>query len=117
MTTPERLRSRQRTETRLVVATIILVFGSWAWSNHQDAKQQECVADNFSRLSAVLQARGALSQEESDATRRVLETAATATSGEPVAKALDEYLATQNDIKERRDHSPIPAFPTGKCDA
>lgn len=145
MTTPERLRRRQRIEGTFLVIIGILLVVSTLWFRHQDEQQRACFTTKFSELTSNLSARGALASrearaalQESRATR--LESRANsdfyrqafaATSTEDVFEAYAQYrvtLATVNEkrakvtekraeIKREREANPIPDFPEGTCDA
>lgn len=116
MTTPERLRRRQRfIELILVPLVILCACGSVIYSNQQSDKQQACMADQFAKLSESLNARSNLSQRASNAVAKVLSTAANAKSGDEVAAALREYDRETRAIAKEREEHPLPKFPTGRC--
>lgn len=123
MTTPERLRRRQRREGfAVIVIGLGLIFQQWYFGNRADdaaqanAATNECIARQFSKLSAVLSARSDLAQRESNAVADVLVTAANATNGDQVAAALRRYDRERRAIAKARKDNPLPKFPTGRCD-
>lgn len=136
MTTPERLKKRQRIiefTTGMYFFAVSIGVGVFVWDGEQkDAKREaaaaeqrqataavvECITDNFTDLAAALEARGKLTQRESDAVRKVLRTAAEVNGGSDAAvtRALDEYLIEQAKISDARERNPLPPFPSGECD-
>lgn len=117
MTTPERLRRRQRfIELVLVPAVILLSCGTVIYNNEQNERQDECQASAFRDLSEVLTVRGELAERDSLNVNRVIATAANATSPEPLREAFRDYETERQAITKARDENPIPPFPTGKCD-
>ena len=116
MTTPERLRARQRRETILVVVAILLSCGTTVVSTQRDNDREKCVARAFQDLSQVLSTRGALAERDSQNVNHVLTVAANATESEELRTALDDYKRERAAINQAREDSPIPKFPTGKCE-
>lgn len=116
MTTPERLRRRQRIETFLVIATMVLTVGSYLYFNHQRDKVLDCFADQFHDLSVSLTTRSDLTSDELDTIGHVIDRISKSKTGPEVRSALDTYNRERKEINSRRDGTPIPPYPTGKCD-
>lgn len=145
MTTPERLRRRQRIEGAFIVVIGVLLVVSTLWFRHQDDEQRACIGENFADMSAALEARGLLAERETDLNRREARAqfaeskanrvfyrdAFASTTEADIFEAYGDYRArleridrTRAEIKaerqavnkERKDN-PIPAFPRGACDA
>lgn len=116
MTTPERLRRRQRIEGSLLIfLAICMLLQAW-YFHSQDNDQKSCIAQQFHKSSVVQAARGKLVERDSAAKTEVIKEIAKAKTKEDVRNALDEYLVTQTKIdSDRKDHQ-IPPFPPGKCD-
>lgn len=117
VTTPERLRRRQRIESFLVTVTIVLTVITGIYFNRQNQKQNECMAMQFHELSVTLNARADLTRREADAVAKVLITAANAKTGDQVAESLREYNKTRTQIAKERADNPLPKFPTGRCES
>jgi hypothetical protein len=114
MTTPERLRRRQRREgVAVIVIGVLLIFQGWYFQN-EDQDQRDCTREQIQQLVETLEKRGGLAQRESDNTASVLLTASEATNGDEVAEALQEYRVESAKIKAARAANPIE-FPTGEC--
>lgn len=144
MTTPERLRRRQRREEVLLIGLGILVGIVSIYFHGQDVKQRDCIASNFGELTSSLNTRGEIAAREARAAQ--LEAKATrleskannafykaAFSSTDTAEVFDAYGAyrvtiaqvnamrikvdhRRNAIAEDRADNPIPDFPRGTCD-
>lgn len=124
MTTPERLRRRQRIEgAGLLLLGIFIAAQSWYFDNRDEDNDRRlesvvsCMADNFTKFSVSINARGNLSQRDSDAVAELLSTVAAAKTSEQVADALQKYDTKRRAIAKDRRENPLPKFPTGRCDA
>ena len=144
MTTPERLRRRQRREEILLILLGVVVGLTSIYFHGQDVKQRECISDNFSDLSASLSVRSDVAQREARAARLEAEAtrlesransdfyaAVAASLGDHPAfvDAYGDYRALMREVKTTRalvDHrreriaqdradNPIPGFPEGTC--
>lgn len=144
MTTPERFRQRQRLEgTALMVLGLMLVASSY-WFHHQDGEQRTCLGDNFSDLSAALNARADFAKKdaraskieasairlESSANNTFYRAAFAASSQAEVLGAYGDYRVTlaqvnalrakvdrrRAHIADLREQHPIPDFPAGTCE-
>lgn len=143
MTTPERLRRRQRIEGTFLVIIGLLLIVSTLWFRYQDHQQRTCLATNFGNLRSALEVRGDLANRDSRANR--LETAAAriearslnkflvaafaATDQSGVLEAYGDYRVSvmkaaeirervdrrREQIRKEREGTPIPAFPEGTC--
>lgn len=116
MTTPERLRRRQ-----LIEGTALLVLGVFTvlisiYFRAEDAQQRECLAEQFSELTIVLERRGDLIDRSSQATTGVVLAVARAKNSDQVRDALDSFIAEQARLQQARRESPVPPFPKGACD-
>jgi MoxR-like ATPase len=123
VTTPERLRRRQRIETALVLVTIVLATLSVFWTDRQNAQQDECVAEQITDLTDALNARSDSTGKLNDATGEVINSFVQAAQSPddpdnraPILRALNDYAEVQADVREARRDNPFPPFPTGKCD-
>jgi hypothetical protein len=123
VTTPEAFRRRQRFEGILVVIIGLgLLASTWYFNNRDEQRRdgiaatQECIAQQFQKLSDTLSARSDLTQRESNAVADVLVTAAAAKSGDEVTEALRRYDVERRAIAKARKENPLPNFPTGRCE-
>lgn len=134
MTTPERLRRRQRRETAAVLFVMLLTLGNIAYNNREEAKQRDCIVENFRDLSQALEIRADLAKRETtvsknlwliyaeaaglikdDPTKPVPPKAAERLQRELVA-GLITYKATIEQVEVERTANPVPPYPVGTCD-
>lgn len=131
MTTPERLRRRQRIEGWFLVVIGIGLVVSTIYFRHEDMDQRACQAANFEKQNQVLQARSELGTREANVAR--LESRATRILFRDgfAAKNQADLFAAYGDYRERiatidesrkkiakeRRATPVPDFPKGTCDA
>lgn len=130
MTTPERLRRRQRREEILLILLGIVVGAVSIYFHQQDVDQRTCIASNFSSLSDALDKRGELAERESrvnaaesSATRRLIIDAFASDSRQEAftafRKAQRRWERVDHErarIAHQRAENPIPNFPEGTCD-
>lgn len=115
MTTPERLRRRQRIEGSLLVVIGILMLLQSAYFTGQDRQQQECLQKNFVALSEALDVRSELTRRETAAAEKVnLAELEVSTNAEFVSR-LRDYEAEIEKIQRLRRENPLPPYPAGRC--
>jgi hypothetical protein len=133
VTTPERLRRRQRIEGALLILVGLAMILQGYYFGIQDRDQRECLARNFQELSTALNVRSDLVARETDATRRIWSTYTRAAgylednpTGELPPKkraklqtelvaALLNYQSEIKDITRERKENPVPPYPAGEC--
>lgn len=144
MTTPERLRRRERRNGYALIVLGIVIGLVSIYFHQQDAAQRRCISEQFSKLSTALTVRGDLAKREARATHKEanaqkLESKANqmfyrdAFSSATQAGVFDAYgqyrvtihavnqerahvQAMRERIKAARANTPIPDFPAGTCD-
>lgn len=116
MTTPERLRRRQRIETALVAVTMALAAASTVTSSHRNDEQDQCFADQFEKLSRSLTVRGDLNAQDSENLNTVVRTISAARTQDDVRAAFAHYLEQRRAIDHKREQTPIPPYPSGQCE-
>lgn len=131
MTTPERLRRRQRIEGTLLVILGVIMLIQFNYFQGQDEKQRECLFQVVQSQNQVLSLRGELARQDSEinadesAATRGLIVAVFAAKGKDDAlaafadaqqqwNAIDER---RQDVRKARRENPIPDLPEGTCDA
>lgn len=120
MTTPERLRRRQRFEGAGLLVLGLLVAASTVFGETRDDKQdrtfKECIVSIVSDISSNSDARASLNALDTAATNRVILRVASA-GGDRTAiqTALDDFKNEQKSIAEAREKNKVPPFPDGKC--
>lgn len=115
MTTPERLRRRQRFESlfiALLAGALVIVF---IYFRGQDDAQERCFNNYFETQARVSQIRGDIVERESNATRRVIASALTAQTKGDLIKAREAYFRALKAIDHARETHPVPQFPEGVC--
>jgi hypothetical protein len=134
MTTPEKLRRRQRIEGVVVILLAIFTVVQGVAFSLEDRDQQRCVEEKFGELSVALDARADLTERETEATRRVWRVYAKAaglasqdSSNElspeqenrlraELVAALLNYQDEARAIQAERKENPLPPYPIGSCD-
>lgn len=119
MTTPERLRRRQRIEgTALLIVGIL--FSTFSYVNEKrDDAQEHCLTDQITKLTGAIEARGEINAANSQATKTVILGVATAAGSDDyaaVGEALRQYVTDIDEVEKSRRDTAIPPFPNGKCD-
>jgi hypothetical protein len=119
VTTPERIRRRQRIETALVAATMVLSAVSMFVLSLED----DCVTEQITDLTDALNARSDSTGRLNEATAEVINSFVQAAqrpddpdNRTPILKALNDYAEVRADVRESRRENPFPPFPTGKCE-
>lgn len=134
MTTPSRLRRRQRLLGVFVLLLALFTVTQATYLTVQDRDQNACFQRRFTELSEVSKIRAGLAEEETHATAGVLRVYARAAGivqDKPgyqlnprqqkfyqtlLVKRLLQYgRATKRIQQERQDH-PVPPYPVGSCD-
>lgn len=123
MTTPERIRRRQRIETALVAATMVLSAVSMFVLSLENERQDDCVTEQITDLTDALNARSESTGRLNEATAEVINSFVQAAqrpddpdNRTPILKALNDYAEVRADVRESRRENPFPPFPTGKCE-
>lgn len=135
MTTPGQRRRRELAMIIGVAIVAILFVASSIQNSHQDSisKQrdeyaakvtqhrfeqfQSCITDAFTELTNSLKIRAQLVDPRAVAIQ-VLIADLLAAKNDPAKGqiAVNHYQKTQKVLKDASDDTPIPPFPTGKCD-
>jgi hypothetical protein len=130
MTTPERLRRRQRIEGAFLIFIGLGLIVSTLWFRHQDAVQRSCLFNVIAKQNDVLSTRGEIAMrdskanaQESAATRALI---VTVFSGGGKDSALEAFAQAQSQwtkvdakrdaIEKARANNPYPDFPEGRCE-
>lgn len=120
MTTPERLRRRQRREGWALIFLGLMVAGSSYVDHQRDANQtddfQRCITDQVTKLTSGLNVRGDLNAQDTEATNTVILSVARAKEYPEIAAALQKFQDDQAAIAEQRRKTKVPPFPNGKCE-
>lgn len=116
MTTPERLRRRQRFETFLVAVTMALSAATIVTQSHRNDSQDKCLTDSFADLTRTLTIRGQLSTDDTNNLNAIVGRISAAQSEDDVRAAFTDYLEARKKIDNTREKTPIPPYPSGKCD-
>lgn len=130
MTTPERLRRRQRIEGVFLVVIGVGTLLQFNYFHHQDQDQRDCLYDVIAAQNAALTARGDLAQQDSEinasesaATRGLIVDVFASKSSEEARdsfeKAVKQWAEVDDrraEVKKKRAENPIPELPEGTCD-
>lgn len=119
MTTPERLRRRQRIEgTALLTVGILFACATYV-NEKRDDQQEKCLTDQIVKITTAIDARGQINAANTQATRDVILGVANSTATKNYAGvevALQKYVTTTERTEASRKATKIPPFPNGKCD-
>lgn len=137
MTTPERIRRRQRINQLLIGITLIFIGVGMVWqARHYEELRQEqsqCFSNQFHELTVVLGKRSELNAAETRANATFLLGLAQLSerySGDEnmpptpeqqqqgrlaLRELLRIYVQEQNKIQEERKSHEIPEYPTDQC--
>lgn len=120
MTTPEKLRRRQRREGLallfLGLAMTVTTFYDSNQRNQQKDDFQDCITSVVSDLTSSLTARQNISEPRAKSFSDLINAASQATTRAEYRKALDQYNATQARLNKVLKDNPIPPFPSGTCE-
>lgn len=129
MTTPEKLRRRQRVEGAFLVFLALFTLGYGVWDSKQNERQDQCMADQFRQASEAQAVRAELAEEQTalglkvdDNQDRLVRELAASQSREESLLALTKFQRTNARLNEdeaalleKRKNTPIPEFPEGTC--
>ena len=116
MTTPERLRRRQRLESAGIAVLALMLVLAAVWFNGQTSAQQRCLSTYISINSKTTAVRARLLAEESRTTRSFLLDATEAKSRAQFMHVRARYAKSLQAIDRARAANPVPPFPKGVCD-
>lgn len=115
MTTPERLRRRQRRESMGIAVLALGLCASVIYFNELDENRAECLSSFIKNDNDTGAVRSALVEDESNATRAIIKAALTAESREALTAARDDYLETLAMIDRERKENPVERFDPSTC--
>lgn len=116
MTTPERLRRRQRFESAGIAVLAIALVVVWVWFNGQTTAQQRCLTTYISINSKTTAIRADLLKRESKTTRAFLLDATEAKTRHQFMAVRARYAKSLEAIDRARAAHPVQPFPKGVCD-
>lgn len=115
MTTPERLRRRQRIEGIVLILLAIFTTLQAVYFSIQNNEQNDCVATVVTKLNRNFEARAKVTQADSDVKKRAITHAFEAQTREQFLRVKAQYLAEQKRIDLERKQHPVPPLPPGRC--
>lgn len=115
MTTPERLRRRQRRESAFIAVLAFALCASVVYFDHLDENRSECLSSFIESDNDTSTVRSGLVEAESKATRKVIKAALSAESREGLLAARDEYIASLARIDMGRENNPVERFDPATC--
>jgi hypothetical protein len=115
VTTPERLRRRQRFESAGVATVAIGLVLSVIYFAGQDAAQERCLSTFVNTQTETSAIRSGLVERESRATRSVITNALGAQNRRDIVRAYARYDAALKRIDAVREAHPVVPFPEGLC--
>lgn len=115
MTTPERLRKRQRRETAGIAFLAFGLAGSTVYFVGQDAAQDRCLREFVKNDTDTSAIRSDAVETESKATRDIIRGVFGASTRRQVQAAYEEYKLALEAIDATREENPIKPFPDDLC--
>lgn len=116
MTTPERLRARQRRESAFIALLAIFLCVAVVYFRGQDAAQDRCLSQFVKSQNETSAIRSKLVEQESQATRNIINAAGTAKNRAELVRAFREYRVESRSIDAAREANPVRMFPDGICE-
>lgn len=116
MTTPERLRRRQRRESAGIAVLALGLCASVVYFNRLDGEQDRCISAFIEADNSTGAIRSKLVERESEATRGIIREALTAKSREDIILARDAYFASLARIDLLREQNPVKRFDPAVCE-
>lgn len=120
MTTPEKVRRRERLLGVGLVICGLLVAVSTYMNDKRDDKQdrqfRECITSVVGDLTDSLTARSDLTEPDAKSVRVLISDLLKAENEADSRAAIVKYNKTQTDLAKIRKSNPIPPFPDGTCD-
>lgn len=120
MTTPEKVRRRERLlGVGLVICGLLVAGSSYLNDKRDDAQDKEfrnCITQVVGELTDSLTARSDLTEPDAKSVRELISDLLQAKSPEDSQAAIKKYNHTQADLADIRKTNPIPPFPDGTCD-
>lgn len=116
MTTPERLRARQRRESIALAGLALALVVFTVYFRVQASEQSRCFRAYIAQQSSTSAVRSRLVEQESLATRSIISGALTAESRADIIAARDAYFTSLSRIDKARDENPVaPPFDPDSC--
>lgn len=115
MTTPERLRRRQRRESFFIAVLALALTCGWFYFRAEDLQQDRCITEFIENQQQTSKIRSRLVERESLATRAIIIGVFTVDTREQVQQEFRDYSAALKEIDRARDANPIEKFPEDLC--
>lgn len=115
LTTPERLRRRQRRESVAVAVLAFALVGSSVYFQASDNRQRDCIRAVIASQTDTQKIRSGLVEQESEATRKVISSALSAESRDAIQLAREEYARALARIDRVRRDNPVQNISPKVC--
>lgn len=115
MTTPERIRTRQRKEMAMIAALFILMGVVAFVLDRRDDVYRTCLLDYIEVDSETGQIRSGLVADESQATRDIIRRVFAAETRAESFAAYNDYRESLEQIDKLRDENPVRTFNPEVC--
>lgn len=120
MTTPEKVRRRERLlGVGVVICGLLVALSTYTndkRNDKQDREFQNCITSVVGDLTDSLTARSNLTEPDAKSVRVLISDLLNAKSKADSRKAIKKYNGTQEALAGVRKSHPIPPFPDGTCD-
>lgn len=115
MTTPERLRRRQRRLDAFIAVLAIGLCASVFYFDDLDDDRSACLSSFIESDNDTGKIRSGLVERESEATREIIRKALTAETREDILLARDHYFESLARIDLLREQNPVERFDPSTC--
>lgn len=115
MTTPEKLRRRQRREALFIGLLALALVSGWLYFRARTDTVLDCVVQYAENQSTTSKIRARITQRESDATRAVITGARRVKTPAQFDDLFDQYERRLGRIDRSRDRHPVPGFSIETC--
>lgn len=116
MTTPERLRRRQRIESAMIAVLAVCLVAATLYFSARSDRQQACMRAFIDSSSDTQEIRAELNERESEATQRVIQTGLSVKSAEELIAVREQYNRSLSQIAKARKANPVERFSADECE-
>lgn len=115
MTTPDRIRRRQRREAWFIAGLAFALVLGWFYFRDRTEQTVSCIVSYAETQADTSLIRSGLVERESQATRDVIRGARRATTRREFEDVIDAYERRLHRIDRARERNPLPGFDVEEC--
>lgn len=115
MTSPERIRRRQRIEIFLILLLLSgMIAQQWYFGNRYE-EHTECLETKIREMNNAYSARSEVSADEFALVDATIFSIVLANGQTEVRQALENYRTGRGELQRERRTNPVPPFPGSEC--